>query len=149
MKMSYREDYLCSVEFGSLFWETGTVSKVHEEFTATNKAHDKKDFLFCLENVVHTNEERMIGLKKDILFKFCAFNLIIINYNVFPQRFHCINLSSHLFLYQKYLPKTSSPDNFLYLKIMKCDFLISSPCIQSLRCAPSFVSKFIRRLGIS
>lgn len=61
------KSYLNSVELCLLFWEASAVSQVHEQLTSSNKSHNEKDFLFSLEDVVHANQERVIGLHENLL----------------------------------------------------------------------------------
>jgi len=59
--------------------------------------------------------------------------LIIINNDVFPQRFHCINIFTSFLLNQEYFTKASSANNFLNQEILKSNFFITGSCIESLR----------------
>lgn len=72
---------------------------MHEKLSSPYKAHDKENLLVRLENVVHANQEWMIGLKQDILFKLGAFDLIIVDDYVFPETLHGKVVSIIFFLH--------------------------------------------------
>ena len=57
------------VELGSSFRELAGLPEVHEQLTATDKLHHKVQLGVSLEDVLHTNEERMIGLLQNLLLK--------------------------------------------------------------------------------
>jgi hypothetical protein len=85
MKMPYSNCNLSSIKLSSFLWETGSVSQMHEKFTTSDEAHDEKDFGFGLENIVHSDEERMICLHENFFLKLCALYLVIIKDNILSQ----------------------------------------------------------------
>ena len=74
-----------SVELGSSLRELAGLSEVHEQLTATDKLHHKVQLGVSLENVLHTHEERMIGLLQDLLLKHSRFDLVVINNDILTK----------------------------------------------------------------
>lgn len=132
--MANREGYLGSIELCSFFRESSAVPQMHEEFSTSHKSHDEEDLLLSLENVMHANKERVVCLHQDIFLKLSALNLIIIDDDIFPQRFHSIYLFASFLLNQKHFTEASSSNNFLDQEILKSDLFISCSGIESLRC---------------
>jgi hypothetical protein len=66
--MSNSEGYLSSIKFGSIFCESSTISKMHKELSSSNEPHNEEDLLFCLEDVMHSNQEWVISLHQNLLF---------------------------------------------------------------------------------
>ena len=62
MQVSEGHSNLDSVKTGAIFWEPSHLSKMHEKLTTTDEPHDEEDFLLSLEDVAHSNKERMISL---------------------------------------------------------------------------------------
>jgi hypothetical protein len=83
--MTNGQGNLGSVELGTFLRETGAVSQVHEEFTTPHETHNEEDLLVGLEDVVHTNQEWVISLQQDIFFKLGAFDLVVLQDNIFPK----------------------------------------------------------------
>ena len=73
------------VEAGTLLWETGHLSEMHEEFTTTDESHDEENLLLSLEHVAHTDKEGVIGLKQDVLFESSRLNLVVLNDHVLSE----------------------------------------------------------------
>ena len=98
MEVANSKGYLHSVKLSSFFGEASCVSQMHEELTTSHEAHDEEDLRLCLEHVVHANEERMIGLHENLLLKLGAFDLIVVEDDIFSKGFHGINLLGILLL---------------------------------------------------
>ena len=43
--------------------EASDLAQMHEELATTDESHHEENLLLCLEDVAHTNEERVIGLQ--------------------------------------------------------------------------------------
>lgn len=71
MKMAQGKCNSQGIEFGSVFRELSCLSKMHEKFATSHEFHDEEDFLLGLEDVLHTNQERMISFLQDLLLKQC------------------------------------------------------------------------------
>ena len=99
---------------------------MHEEFSTSYEFHDEENLLIGLENVLHTNQEWMISLKKNFLLQKSGFNLVVINNYVFSERFHCIHFSIINFLYQENFTERSSTNNALNFEIFELTLFISS-----------------------
>jgi hypothetical protein len=85
MQVPNGKSHLCSIKSGSFFWESCSVSQMHKQFTTSDEPHYEKYLLLSLEHVVHTYQEWVIGLHQYILFELGAFNLIVINNNIFSK----------------------------------------------------------------
>mmetsp|Transcript_94264 Transcript_94264/g.129853 ORF Transcript_94264/g.129853 Transcript_94264/m.129853 type:complete len:307 (-) Transcript_94264:476-1396(-) len=127
MQVTECDGNLDGVETSSLFGESACRTQVSKELTTSDKSHNKEDLLISLEHVVHTNEERMIGLQKNILLKLCALNLVIIDNNILSKTLHGINFTRLVFLLDKeYLAETSSTNNFKQVKVSQCHIFVIS-----------------------
>ena len=133
VQMSDGECYLRGVELRSIFGETSTVSQMHEELSSSHEPHHEEYFLVSLEDVVHSHEERVVGLKQDFLFQFGALNLIVVENHILAQRLHCIYLFSSLLLHQEYFSETSSSNHLLNDKVLESNCFVSFSRIESLR----------------
>jgi len=58
-----RHGDLDCVEACALFWESGDLSQVHEEFSSAHESHDEEDLLFGLEDVAHAYQEGVVCLQ--------------------------------------------------------------------------------------
>jgi hypothetical protein len=74
--------YLDSVEFSAFFSKSLCLPQVHEKFSASNESHNEKDLLVCHEDIVHTDEEGVVGLQKNIFLKLGRLNLVVIEDNI-------------------------------------------------------------------
>lgn len=68
MQISEGECYLCRVKFCLFFGKALLLGEVLKEFAALNELHDEVDSVSLLEDVVHSDYERVINLVKDELF---------------------------------------------------------------------------------
>lgn len=53
--------HLAGVESGEVLFKSILLAQVREQLTTTNESHDEKDLLLGLENVLHADQERMLG----------------------------------------------------------------------------------------
>lgn len=111
MKMTYSNGDLGCIEFCSFFRESSRCSEMHEKFTTSHKSHDEENLWLSLKYVVHTNKEWVISLHEDLFLKFSALYLVIIENDIFSQRFHSKNLFGILFLDKEHLTEASSTNN--------------------------------------
>jgi len=54
---------LNGIEAGTRLMEASDLAQMHEELATTDESHHEENLLLCLEDVAHTNEERVIGLQ--------------------------------------------------------------------------------------
>ena len=90
--MAKRHSYLDGVEAGAFFREASDLAKVHEQLTTTYKSHNEEDLLLCLEDITHSNKERMISLQQDIFLQSSRLDLVILNNDIFSERLHSIDI---------------------------------------------------------
>ena len=69
-----------------------------KELSSLNEFHDKIDAEVILEYVLHVHYKWMIYLEQDVFFQFNVLKLLIFDYNVFSDAFHCIYLLVYLIL---------------------------------------------------
>jgi hypothetical protein len=75
----------------------------------------------------------MISFKKDILFQFRTFNLVVINYHVLSETLHG-KIVPIIFLFNKeYFSEGASSDNFDEMEALQIDSCISLFRIDSAR----------------
>jgi hypothetical protein len=57
------------VELGALLRELPSLPEMSEELTTTDETHDEVELGVSLENVLHTDEERVVRLLEDVLLE--------------------------------------------------------------------------------
>ena len=105
---------------------------MHEEFSASDEAHDKEYLLFSLEDVVHADQEWVVCLHKDLLLQLGRLYLVIVENDIFAKRLHCVYFFRVLLFNQEHFPKTASSNNFLNQKVLQSHFLVACFCVQCL-----------------
>ncbi len=97
-----------------------------EEFTALDEIHDEVDAEFILKDVVHGHDERMLNVIEDFLFELKALEEVLVDYYVFTNAFHSIDLAVDPILGQIDLAESTFSDHLHYLKVLETDsgFLI-------------------------
>lgn len=78
MEVSNSEADLYCIEFSVIFRETRQLTKMREKLSSTYESHDKEDFGLSLEDVMHSNEVRVISHEENIFLEFSRFNLIVL-----------------------------------------------------------------------
>mmetsp|Transcript_42273 Transcript_42273/g.40497 ORF Transcript_42273/g.40497 Transcript_42273/m.40497 type:complete len:264 (-) Transcript_42273:562-1353(-) len=125
VKMTDGDCYLGRVELRPFFREASAVPQMHEQFSSSHESHHEEYFLLCLEHIVHSHQERMVCLEKDLLFELGTFYLIVVDDDILPETFHGIHLFAALLLHQEHLTKASSPNDFPNDEILEADLLVS------------------------
>lgn len=82
-----------------------------EELTTLDEVHYKVDSVGFLENVVHSDDERMVHLLKNHTLNFKAFYRLMFDDDVFSDALHSKEFSILLALNQVYFAKGSSADH--------------------------------------
>ena len=49
------------------------------------RINDEENFLLSLEDIAHSNKERVISLEKNVLLETRRLNLVILNNDIFPE----------------------------------------------------------------
>lgn len=130
VQMTYSDGDLSSIELRSLLREAGSISQVHEKLTTSHKPHDKEYLRLRLEHIAHANKEWMVSLHENLFLKLSALNLIVIEDDIFSERFHSINILRALLLNKEYFTKATSADDLLDYKVLQCHLIITLPSIQ-------------------
>ena len=117
MKMAKCHCYLNSIKTRPFLREAGDLTKVREKLTTSDKSHHEEYFMFCLEDIIHANKERMVCLHQNIFLKLCRFNLVIFDNYIFAKSFHSVSIVSSLTLYKKDFSKGTSTDNRFNYKV--------------------------------
>ena len=130
--MTYGHSNLSWVEFCSLLSKPSAISQVHEQFTSSHESHNEENLLLSLEYVMHSYQEGVISLHKDILLKFSAFDLIVVYNDVLSEWFHSIDIFLALLFNKEDLTEWTTTNDLLNDEILESNFLISSPCIDGL-----------------
>lgn len=107
------------IKLSSSLGELPRFSQVHEKLTTSDKLHDEEDLHVGLEDELHTNEEGMVSLLQDIFLKHSRFNLIVIQNDILPERFHGVHCLRILLLHQKDFSETTFADDFYDLEGVK------------------------------
>jgi len=64
---------------------------MHEQLSSSNELHDEENLLVCLEDVLHTNKEWMIGLEQYIFLEKGTLNLVVVKDNILSKTLHSVN----------------------------------------------------------
>lgn len=131
MQVTDSNSNLSTIKLGSLLVKSGNISEVHEELSSSDESHDEEDLLVGLENILHSNKERVISLKQNILLKFRAFDLIIIYNHILSKTFHGIVVTIVFLFHQEYLTERASSDNFDKVETLQIYLGVSFLCVES------------------
>ena len=94
---------------------------VSEKTSSLDERHDEVDTLFVLENVVKVYQERVIGSFQDISLHGQVLHLIVLDYELFSDAFHGIQLSILEELCQEHFTKSASADQSQDFKLIEGD----------------------------
>ena len=97
---------------------------MHKELSAPHKFHYEEDFLVCLEDVLHANQEGVVRLLQDVLLEQSRLNLVVVKNDVFPQRLHGVDATSVRLLHEENLSKTTLSNDTLNLEVLQYCFLL-------------------------
>jgi hypothetical protein len=61
MEVSNSVANLAGVESGEVFFKSILFAQVGKQLSTTDESHDEKDFLLGLENILHADQEGMLG----------------------------------------------------------------------------------------
>lgn len=86
---------------------------MHKQLSSSYESHDKEDLGFSLENIAHSNQERMLSFKENLFLELSGLNLVVLNDDILAKGLHGKDLSRVLLLHQEHLSKTASSDHFL------------------------------------
>ena len=84
-----------------------------------DKFYQKVEFVLVLKIILHINKEWMVHLKKDILLHGYISKLVVLDYKVFPNAFHCVKNLCRFVLDKKYLIECTLSDLVFYFKVCK------------------------------
>ena len=86
MKLIDCKNNLCGKELHLIFGEAVLiVVKYSVQFATLDEWHDEVEAHFCLEEILHSTEERMVELEKDIFFEPDLVDDFLVNNLVFPD----------------------------------------------------------------
>jgi len=88
-----------------------------EQFTSLYKLHQEVDSELILEDEFHIDKERMINLEQNVLLKRDVLHMVVLEYNVFTDAFHCILSPIHLMFYLINLTESSFANHLLDFEV--------------------------------
>jgi hypothetical protein len=97
MKVADSHTDLGSIKLHNVFAESLLRLKNFVELASFDKGHYEVEALRRLEQVVHTDKERVVAAKKNIFFKLGVLDLIVFNENILAD---CFNGIEFLFFYK-------------------------------------------------
>ena len=103
MKVADSHTDLGSIKLHNVFAESLLRLKNFVELASFNKGHYEVEALRRLEQVVHTDQVRVVTAQEDIFFKLRVLHLIILNEHVFADGFDCVHFLGTAQLRQKNL----------------------------------------------
>jgi hypothetical protein len=125
MKVSQPYEYLCSNKPDCFFLQPSLVAKVVENVAARNILEEKVDSQLILENVVHVNDEGVLGLSKDVFLRASVENLAFLDENVLVDPLHGILLAILRVDNQEHLSKAAFIDKLFDFEIFKTHIFIA------------------------
>lgn len=90
-----------------------------EQLTSTDEFHDEVELHISLENELHTDKERMVGLLKDLLLELGGFNLVVVKDHILAQRLHSEHVFGSLLLNKEDLAEGTTTDDGLGFEVRK------------------------------
>ena len=109
--MAESEGYLHGNNLCSLLGKHLNFLKVLKQLTASDEGHDEVKFVFGLEEVIESQQERVVDLLQNFELEKGSFDFVSLNDVVFPQSFHGEKLFIHFVLNQKDFAEGSGADN--------------------------------------
>jgi len=85
---------------------------MHKQLSTSDELHDEENLKVSLEDILHTNEERMISFLQDIFLEHSRLNLIVVQNDVLSEGFHGIDRARVFLLDKEHFSKTSLTNNF-------------------------------------
>ena len=64
-----------------------------EKLTTFDKLHDEENSVFVLENIVHSNNKRMINFVQDFFFEVKGLKGVVVKHSILSNTLHCVNLT--------------------------------------------------------
>ena len=111
MQVTKSHRYLNCIETSSLFRETCNLAKMSEKFTTSYESHDEENLLLSLEDVIHSNQEGVISLHKNVLLKFRRLNLVILDDYILAEGLHGVGIVSSTLLDEEHFSKGTATDD--------------------------------------
>ena len=99
--------HLSSVELCSFLRKPFLVDNESEEFSSLHKIHEEINSEVVLKNVLHLNDEGVVGGAQNVPFELGAFKLLIVDDFVLSNSLHCIHSFELFVLDEENLPKRS------------------------------------------
>lgn len=121
VKVSNGHGDLSSVELDNLFSESLLFLEHLIKFTPLHEGHNEIETELGLEQVVHSNKERMITRKQDIFLQLGIIDLVILEQHILSDGFNSIENLVLFELGQIDLTKSTSAKYHLQFEIFKLD----------------------------
>ena len=126
MEVPHGYNQLSSIEFHCILIEALLRLEHLVELTTTDKGHHEVETKIVLEQVLHANEERMVALEHDVFLQNRVVDLLVLNQNVFPNRFDGIKLLVFLQLCKEDFTECAPANYHQKVEIIESDILLLS-----------------------
>ena len=93
---------------------------MHEELASAHKFHDEVDSLAVLEDELHANEERMVGLLQNFLLEQRRLDLVELEDGVFAQGLHGVQVARVSLLDEEHLAEATLSDDGFQVEVLQC-----------------------------
>lgn len=117
------EDKLNGIENNDLLLEFLFIFQYLVQLTALDERHHEVQPHVILEQEVHLNQERVLALEQDVLFAQRILYLVVLDQNIFSDRFNGVLCAIPCKLRQEYFAERATAYDCLDLKVIKCDIL--------------------------
>lgn len=92
VQFSDSQHNLGGVKPHDILWEALLGLKDFVKLAASDERHHEVESGFALEQVVHSDQEWMVGLEHDVFLEHSRLDLVVLNQHVLANCFNCVQL---------------------------------------------------------
>lgn len=112
---------LRGVKLDDLLTETFLRLEDLVEFASFDERHDKVESLRRLEQIVHTDQKRMVTREKDIFLQLGVLNLVVLNQHIFTNSLNSVQLFGLGELSEEHFAEGSATQQHQQLEVLVLD----------------------------
>jgi len=117
VKIPKCHEYLSTDKLDSFLREPLVLAEVIEDIPSLNVFQEKVESKIILENVIHCQNERILGLKQDVFLSTRVYNLAFFYQDVFINPLHGVLLAIPSVNHEEHFPERSLIKHLLNLEI--------------------------------
>ena len=124
MQVAESKSDLGGEEFSLVFVEPFYLYQVSEQFASCYEFHDEVYARIVLEHVLHSHNERMGNVEKNVFFELDIVELLVVNDDIFPDALHRVELPIPVVLDEEDLAESALADHFEDLEVLELGLLV-------------------------